>query len=316
MSLAATTDPLTNSSCSFILPACCCSLCITFVSAPICTLTADRSLSSLPTASFSTPWSLTLCCSSSVFASFSPSSLLATASSSPSSFFWYASCLVLNLVSMTNLRLRYSSSVLSSTPNSLSPAAICSSALMAPLRRCTSSWKLCLLASICASRSPLSWRSRVARSISLSSFFSISSLSCSSFDMKSSSLSRDLWHASRLPMASSRDSMRYSSWSSLFLLSLLVAPSFASTFSTRACRLFLLFSRSSTSLPFSSCSSCLALTPWSSLAETVVCSLSSFRLKSSSDSRPPSAGEFRLLISTARSLLLPSEGSDSPFLLL
>mmetsp|Transcript_39003 Transcript_39003/g.95977 ORF Transcript_39003/g.95977 Transcript_39003/m.95977 type:complete len:275 (-) Transcript_39003:788-1612(-) len=54
MSEAAMMEPLTNSSCSFILAACCCSFCITFVSAPICTLTAERSPSSLPVASLST----------------------------------------------------------------------------------------------------------------------------------------------------------------------------------------------------------------------------------------------------------------------
>lgn len=47
-------------------------------------------------------------------------------------------------------------------------------------------WNDCLLASIWASRSLLSCLRRVARSISLSSFFSISSLSNSSFFMKSS----------------------------------------------------------------------------------------------------------------------------------
>mmetsp|Transcript_52685 Transcript_52685/g.107455 ORF Transcript_52685/g.107455 Transcript_52685/m.107455 type:complete len:324 (+) Transcript_52685:1443-2414(+) len=248
MSAAATMEPFTNSSCSVIFAACSCSFCITLLSAPICTRTLLSSASSFADASFWKPMRRSFFASYSPFDAFSASSLAETASSSPCSFLWYASCLLLNLVSMTNLRLRYSSSVLSRTPNSLRPAAICSSALMLPLRRWTSSLNEVLFASICCSRSVLSCRRCALRSISLSSFFSISSLSNSSFFMNSSRRVFDLTQASRLPRASSKLSIRYSSWSSLFLLSFEVAPSLASTFSTFFARDFRLCSSSSTSL--------------------------------------------------------------------
>mmetsp|Transcript_38885 Transcript_38885/g.92001 ORF Transcript_38885/g.92001 Transcript_38885/m.92001 type:complete len:463 (+) Transcript_38885:705-2093(+) len=86
MSAAATMEPLTNSSCSCIFPACCCSFCITLLSAPIWTRTLLSSPSSLPVASFRTTWSLFLWPSSSSLAARSAAHLCATASSSPCSF--------------------------------------------------------------------------------------------------------------------------------------------------------------------------------------------------------------------------------------